>query len=299
MASRILGIGIVTLDIINLVGHYPHEDEELRADSQHVSRGGNTANTLTVLSQFQHKCYWMGTIANDSSSTVILDDLSRNNIDTSLSKKLSIGKQPTSYITLNTSNGSRTIVHYRDLAELDFTHFNNVIKDNTLEQFDWIHFEARAISETVQMIKRIKTIYPQIKISVEIEKPRAQLENIFNLADLYLFSKAYANITHFDDAQDFLTQQKKYSPNADLVCSWGKQGAYALLENCDFLFSEAYLPNEVSDTIGAGDTFNAALIHSRLSKQNWQESLKFACEIAGKKCGQLGFDNLVTDIDML
>jgi ketohexokinase len=287
---KILGVGIVTLDIINLVNHYPQEDEELRADNQFVSRGGNTANTLTILSQFNHHCYWCGTLANDSSAQDIYNDFNENNINFSYAKKLDHGKQPTSYITLNKHNGSRTIVHYRDLPELDFSHFSGIPLDN----FEWIHFEARAIDEIMPMMKLVKSHYPEIKVSIEVEKPRDQLQDIFNLADIYLFSKAYANELDFQNAKDFLNQQKKHSPKADLVCSWGKQGAYALLRNNVFLSSPAFPPEKIIDTIGAGDTFNAALIHSLLTENSWQDSLTFACKIAGKKCGQLGFKNLAS-----
>ena len=290
MTFHILGVGIATLDVINVVDHYPAEDEELRTDSQHVSRGGNTANTLTVLSQFNHQCYWMGTLADDSSAQSIIDDFSKNKINTSLSKKILNSSQPTSYITLNKQNGSRTIVHNRDLPELDFSHFKKI----DLKIFDWVHFEARAIDETLPMIQFVKSNYPKIKISIEIEKRRDGIEQIFNLADLYLFSKAYANNMGFDKAEKFLTQQKEYSSNADLVCSWGDKGAFALLTDNTFITSQAFPPTNVIDTIGAGDTFNAAIIHSQLSKMDWKESLEFACKVAGKKCGQIGFENLNT-----
>ena len=295
MPFRVLGVGIVTLDIINIVDHYPNEDEELRADAQQLCRGGNTANTLSVLSQFNHDCFWMGTLANDSDTQIILDDFSKNNINTSFAKNLKSGKQPTSYITLNKSNGSRTIIHHRDLPELDFEHFKTL----PIEQFDWMHFEARAIEETAKMVKLVKSQHPTISISIEIEKPRNDLQKLFNLADIYFFSKAYANENGFSDAKDFLREQKKHSNNSDLICSWGKEGAYALLSNNKFLFSKAFPPKDIMDTIGAGDTFNAALIHSRLVKNNWQDSLIFACKIAGKKCGQYGYDNLATNINML
>lgn len=295
MSARILGVGIVTLDIINLVDHYPHEDEELRASAQQICRGGNTANTLSVLSQFNHDCYWIGTLANDSNTSFIINDFAKNNINTSFAKNISSAKQPTSYITLNKSNGSRTIVHYRDLPELDFDHFKTI----SMDQFDWIHFEARAIKETVLMVQLVKKQYPKIKVSIEVEKPRDNLHELFNLADIYLFSKAYAHEAGFFNAKEFLTQQKKQSPSSDLVCSWGEEGAYALLSNNEFLSSEAFPPKNIIDTIGAGDTFNAAIIHSCLSNYNWQDSLTFACKIAGKKCGQYGYDNLATNIDML
>ena len=47
--SHILTVGIATLDIINLVDHYPAEDEEMRALAQHIECGGNAANTASVL----------------------------------------------------------------------------------------------------------------------------------------------------------------------------------------------------------------------------------------------------------
>ena len=46
--AKILAVGIATLDIINTVDRYPEEDSEIRALSQHQTRGGNATNTLRV-----------------------------------------------------------------------------------------------------------------------------------------------------------------------------------------------------------------------------------------------------------
>ena len=51
--SKILGVGIATLDIINRVEHYPGADDEVRALSQVQVRGGNVTNTLVVLAQMR------------------------------------------------------------------------------------------------------------------------------------------------------------------------------------------------------------------------------------------------------
>lgn len=62
--KRFIGVGIVTVDIINHVDHYPAEDEALRAVKHRKARGGNVSNTLCVLSGvLGEKCSLVSTIA--------------------------------------------------------------------------------------------------------------------------------------------------------------------------------------------------------------------------------------------
>ncbi|MGC8698062.1 MAG: PfkB family carbohydrate kinase, partial [Halothiobacillus sp.] len=137
MAS-ILGIGIATLDIINEVDHYPLEDSEQRALAQRQSTGGNVCNTLQVLRQFEHHCALAAVLTPDADGVLIQTKITQRGIDLSPSQKIGFGHAPTSYITLNRHNGSRTIVHYRDAPEFDLNAFLAI----DLTPFDWLHFEA-------------------------------------------------------------------------------------------------------------------------------------------------------------
>ncbi len=295
--ARIVGIGIATLDIINTTDGYPQEDDEVRAIGQITRRGGNATNTLTVLSQLGHQCEWAGTLADDPNSRVIQAELHRYGISTQRCAVIPGGHAPTSYITLNQNNGSRTIVHYRDLPEYSFEHFATAISENPLTNVHWLHVEGRNVPDTIKILEFVRHLYPGLKISMEIEKPRKHIEGLYAHGDVVLFSRHFANALQYKNATDFLRAWRPKCTAPVLVCPWGVEGAYAMDSEGMLHHAPAVQISHVVDTIGAGDTFNAGFIHAALSHFPLGESLRFANALAGKKCGQLGFDNLaITNI---
>lgn len=285
---RILAIGIATLDIVNVVPEYPPEDSEVRALSQRVSRGGNATNTLVVLSQLGHRCSWGGLLAEDADSAPILADLQAHAIDLRHCRSLSDGKNPVSYILLSQAAGTRSIVHYRDLPEFDDADFAHI----DLTGFDWLHFEGRNVDATRRMLERARRQRPDLPVSLEIEKPRPGIEDLFGLADLLLFSRAYAAAKGYADAAALLEHVRSLAPRADLVCSWGADGALALGRDGRGAASPAFPPPCVVDTLGAGDTFNAGIIDALLRGCALEQALSDACRLAGRKCGQSGLGGL-------
>lgn len=289
---HILGIGIATVDIVNIVDGYPAEDAEVRALAQSIVRGGNATNTLVVLAQLGHRCAWAGVMAADSGSAVIRADLSRHGVDTGACRIVPEGATPTSYIALNRNNGSRTIVHYRDLPEFGFDDFARI----DLGGYDWLHFEGRAVDETRRMLAHARRLHPVLPRSVEIEKPRPDIEALFADADILIFSRGYAAHLGMHEPLVFLREMHRRAPHAELVCTWGAGGAHALAHNGQPLHSPAFPPPQMVDSIGAGDSFNAGYIHARLQGQDIGHGLEYACRLAGRKCGQRGFDGLGTQI---
>lgn len=48
---------------------------------------------------------------------------------------------------------------------------------------------------------------------------------------------------------------------ATLICAWGDRGAMARTPDNIMVQSPAFPPQKIVDTLGAGDTFNAAVLH--------------------------------------
>lgn len=54
----------------------------------------------------------------------------------------------------------------------------------------------------------------------------------------------------------------------------------------------AHPPAAVVDTLGAGDTFNASVVHQLACGQPLLNAVQFACKVAGLKCGIHGYEGL-------
>ncbi len=287
--SRILVVGNATLDIINVVEQYPQEDQEVRAQAQHINRGGNAANTAVVLAQLGHRCSWAGTLAKEADGILIREDLQQHSVDLDAVHTVSTGKVPTSYISLSRENGSRTIVHYRDLPEYPAEQFIRI----PLDEFDWLHFEGRNLEEIAKMMRHARQVAANTPVSLEAEKVRAGIEKLFPLADVVMFSSDYAKHRGATSAKEFLQQFGTQQPDARLTCTWGEEGAYGLERDGRLLHAPASAPAEVVDTLGAGDVFNAGLIDQLVRGEQLDVALNGASALAGKKCGVYGLDNLV------
>lgn len=256
----------------------------MRAQSLRTVRGGNAANTAVVLSQLGHEVEFLGTLAEASETSVITDDFARYHVVHQSCPRLA-GKPPTSSIYL--AGSTRSIVHYRDLPELSAAHIEAV----NLDGLDWVHFEGRNVTEVGRMMGWVREHKPDMFVSLELEKPRENIETLFPLADLMICSRHFARHFGHDDAQHFLRWMRKQVPQACIIAAWGAQGAYALGADDVTRHAPAVPPPvQVIDTLGAGDTFNAAVIDAAVRGVSVQELLQSACRLAGIKCGRYGFD---------
>ncbi|XP_065844649.1 ketohexokinase-like [Oscarella lobularis] len=216
-----------------------------------------------------------------------------------------VGKRlPNSLILINRANGSRTIVHHRDLPELTFDDFTSKID---LKDYKWIHFEGRNASHVSKMIHAIRQYNnnssqesSKITISVEIEKTKPEIQSLLPEGDVVFISKDFSRHHGCQTASEALRHfASKTRPQAKLICAWGEEGAYATEKDAEtgkiseIYESPAFPPPVVIDTLGAGDTFNATVIDCLNKGQDLQEAIVKGCKIAGKKCGQEGHKGLI------
>ncbi|XP_070815957.1 ketohexokinase isoform X4 [Chaetodon trifascialis] len=294
--KKILCVGLVCLDIINVVDKYPEEDTDTRCLSQRWQRGGNASNSCTVLSLLGASTAFMGSLSAGPVADFIMADFMQRAIDVSAVVWQVNGQTPCACCVVCPSSGSRTVVlsdtNLPDVTEEDFSKVD-------LHQFKWIHWEGRNAEEQVKMIQQVamynSTLPPQqrITVSVEIEKTREPLCQLFPHGDVVFVSKDVARHFGFLTAEAALKGlYSRVKKGAVLICAWAEKGADALGPDGLIVHSDAFPPETLVDTLGAGDTFNAAVIYTLSNGGSLENALTFGCRVAGRKCGFHGYDSI-------
>ncbi|XP_051804234.1 ketohexokinase-like isoform X9 [Acanthochromis polyacanthus] len=289
--KKILCVGLVCLDIINVVDKYPEEDTDSRCLSQRWQRGGNASNSCTVLSLLGAPCAFMGSLsAGPVADLRGHQQHQHRKPDHPAHEQVHHGRL-LAVFGRRLSSGLAAGRNLPDVTAEDFSKVN-------LSQFRWIHWEGRNADEQVKMIQQVEmhnSRLPQqqrITVSVEIEKIREPLYQLFPHGDVVFVSKDVARHFGFQSAEAALRGfYPRVRQGAVLICAWAEKGASALGPD-GFFHSDAFPPPSLVDTLGAGDTFNAAVIYTLSHGGTVQEALTFGCRVAGAKCGFHGYDGI-------
>lgn len=287
--AKILGIGNAVLDTIFTVNSYPNEDQEVRATKRHNQVGGNVNNSLYVLQQLGHQTSLCSTLSNDPEAKLLLSGIEQRGIDCQHIQKFIQGRTPNSFVTLNAHTGSRTIIHYRELPEVSFEHFAKI----EIEDYEWLHFEGRNLENLPGMLNIAKTFLDQQPISLEVEKPRDGIEAIFPQVNLLIFSHHYAKAKSYEDGEQLLEAVQRHAPNTNMVCTWGTKGVWILPAGGEITHIPAKAVHPIIDTLGAGDTFNAGLIHKLINNESLVSAAQYANELAANKIQKMGLDDIL------
>lgn len=299
--KRILCVGLCVLDIIHVCSTYPEEDSDRRCKQGHWQRGGNASNVCTVLSNLGAKCEFLGVLSKSEGFQMLLSDCKERNIITENCPMVSINP-PFSSVILNQENDSRTIIHCNpDYPILTYDHFKtNIVDKGFLKNYSWIHFETRNPLETTRMIKdileynRIVDENNRIIISLDQEKIKPEHLELNEFADYAIIGKDLALSMGFKNPKETAIEIKKMSsnPKLNVICPWGKEDTACVDSSGNCFMVPIYPTDKIIDTLGAGDTFCAALIFSLNKKKSLNESVEIGNKIAGIKLGFYGYDGL-------
>jgi ketohexokinase len=202
--NHIYFVGAVALDIILHLHKYPGEDEKISASGIERRRGGNSGNSLEIISQLikNQKIYFLGAFG-ETVSNCLAQDLITRGVSLEFSVFRPQVENSTSYI-LSTST-TRAIINYNPVQDMSWQEFSKCLSSLHPEQ-NWFHFEGRNIAETRCMMAYLKeNASSSIRVSVELEKgDRENIESLIPLADVLFFSSSFAKNRGYECGSKFL-----------------------------------------------------------------------------------------------
>jgi len=301
-APLVLCVGLACVDFVNTVDAYPAEDTLARASDQTVRRGGNASNTASVLATQRVPTGWCGSVGVGPMADLILNELRAFSVTLWHPEPQSDQAQPTSHIVSSSGSNTRTVVLHNTLRELDDRELQQVCVDG----LQWLHIEGRPNSSALKALM-IRAAAQGVIVSLELEKPRPEDIQLAVHADLVMLSAAFCESCGFAEPLaciDAATADGKIRKSAIAVCTAGEHGAVATRGGKRWS-SAAFPPAAVIDTVGAGDTFNAGMIHAlhTATQQGVDiathadipgQAIRYACQLAGAKVGMNGYAQLST-----
>jgi len=192
---------------------------------------------------------------------------------------------------------------------------------------DWIHVEGRnclAVAEFLQDA-RYREKLQRTTFSVDLERPREGLEVLRGIADVVFVSKEYAGYILGDagttlgcdnNLENFVGKFLSLTVNSlkkETIgyLTLGAKGSivfYRVGEHAEeedttskvwglhvgwkWIHTLPEPVTSVAETVGAGDTFIAGVIHARLSGSGPAEAGALGNKLAARKCGLNGFENV-------
>ncbi|KAL7732978.1 hypothetical protein ACLKA6_002788 [Drosophila palustris] len=291
----ILCVGCTVIDFVTISASFPKEDTDERCLDGSWQRGGNASNVSTVLRLLGAKVEFFGMLSKSDGFRVLLDDLQRREIGVQHCP-MTDKDPPFSSVIISQDTGSRTIVHcnknYPYVTWQDFSQID-------LNQYGWVHFEARHAKETIKMMRTVQEHNSRhdnsIVISLDFETLYEKNLELCHLSDYVVFSKDLATRQGWRTAQETCKELALVlsSSRPNIICPWGNTGASCLDSSSECSSVPACEPASVVDTLGAGDSFMAGFIYaSYVMHCSLPDAVGFANRVAGHKISNYGYDHI-------
>ena len=283
----IVGLGEIVLDWVTEIPHFPKPDEKIDALSENYFPGGVTANYLVATVRLGGKSGFIGAVGDDSYGDYLIEDFTKEGVDTTYIKKIVDKKTPVNFIFV--AKGEKTIIQspHMQTTKIEGKDLNEAyIANSKLLHTTIIH--QKVTEKAIEIAKK-----NNVKISIDLESQIAlrgwdNLKKVLLNADILLPNKEGAktitNSNNPEKAAAILV--KKGIPI--VIITLGSNGV--LITTNEFQKRiPTYTINNIVDTTGAGDTFSGAFSLAYWIK-GWdlEKSCKYANAAASLKIQKLG-----------
>ncbi|MBN8650475.1 MAG: carbohydrate kinase family protein [Cytophagales bacterium] len=273
----VLVVGELNVDLIlNQINKFPEMGKEMLAGHMTLTLGSSSAIFASNLSTLGSRVTFAGNLGHDNFGDHILSSLKAKGVSTIFINR-SVKQNTGATIVLNFDEDRAMVTYPGAMKYLTIKD----IPDQALHQAKHLHLSSIFLQsglapDIVALFKKAK----QLGLSTSLDPqwdPAEKWE--LNLSELLPFVDVFMpNMTELKaltKCVDLASGLSKLQPIANkIVVKNGSNGAYLWQENT-LIHQPSFLNQEVVDSIGAGDSFDAGFIHQFLLGKPDEECLRF------------------------
>ena len=261
--TRVVCLGLATLDTIYVVPHHPEPDGRVFATDVAVAGGGPAATAAVALARLGVDVAFVGAVGDDEAGKEIAAGLEREGVDASELAVVAGARSPQS--TILVEGGRRTIVHFPGTLPplMPTARALGICRDA-----EWVHVDHVGYGASP----------PGVRLSVDAGIPIEGLD----LRRVMLYAPPEPVLR-----EDFGSPQTALDAGADLVVvTRGGDGSAAYTRDGE-VFDAAAVAIEPVSTLGAGDVFHGALLAALVEGMPLPDALMFGNTCAALSCRAL------------
>lgn len=279
-AFDVLVVGELNMDLIlDQLNAFPELGKEKIASQLNITMGSSSAIFASNVARLGAKTSFCGLIGNDSFGNTIIDTLKQNSVDTRWITQTD--KYKTGLTAIIRESDDQAMVTYPGAM----THFSpQHIPDVAFKNARHLHISSIFLQPGVKnalldIVDKANAHGMSISIDTQWDPDEnwdIKLHQLLPKIDFFLPNNAeFINMTGASSVKEGLQQLKDVAGDCSVVITCGKEGAIYLEQN-NINTIAGQLNNEIVDTVGAGDSFNAGFIYRFLEGDRLEDCIKFA-----------------------
>ena len=110
----VIALGLNSLDIVAVIPHHPVAGGKTRIERLATLPGGQSASAAVGCARLGWKTQYIGAFGDDDAARIGIESLERDQVDTSLVRRVRGATSHTSLVLVDARSGDRTVIWHRD-----------------------------------------------------------------------------------------------------------------------------------------------------------------------------------------
>ena len=263
--------------------------------------GGAPLNVALRLQSLNHTIAIISSVGNDEKGKKLFDYIASNGVSTAhinINEKYKTGE---AIVALDEQGTASYTIPFP--CAWDYISVNEYVKNRVQKSDAFIYGSLACRNRVSEQCLLELSEHAKYKVfDVNLRVPhynKARLKRLMQKADFMKFNdeELYEVSAYLGSKYHALEQNLRYvaqkTTTKHICVTKGKHGAVLLYD--DVLYYNSGYHITVKDTVGAGDSFLAALVHQLLRQKNPQKAIDFACAVGALVAQQKGANPVISE----